>query len=117
MKATRLAAISAMVVLNMAAAGAFQVQTWPSGVQKVSNDSPVLSPEAELKTFVLPPGYRAELVASEPMIDHPMLIEWDADGRMWLGVHAECLAPIDDYDGNELTTWSACIWQPKEIRV
>ena len=83
MNVSRLAAVSAMVVINMAVGGAFQTQTWPPGVQKVSSDSPVLSPEAELKTFVLPPGYRAELVASEPMIDHPILIEWDADGRMW----------------------------------
>ena len=84
MKVSRLAVISAMIVVNIAAGGAFQTQTWPPGVQKVSDDSPVLSPEAELKTFVLPPGYRAELVASEPLIDHPILIEWDADGRMWI---------------------------------
>ena len=44
----------------------------------------MLSPADELKTFVLPPGYRAELVASEPLIDHPILTEWDGDGRMWI---------------------------------
>ena len=33
-----------------------------------------------MKTFFLPPGYRVELVASEPMVDHPILIDWDADG-------------------------------------
>ena len=35
-------------------------------------DSPVLSPEDEMKTFFLPPGYRVELVASEPMIQEPV---------------------------------------------
>jgi len=43
-----------------------------------------LSPTDELKTFTLPPGYRAELVASEPMVVDPILIDWDADGRMWV---------------------------------
>ncbi len=37
-----------------------------------------------MKTFVLPPGYRVELVASEPMIEEPVLIDWDPDGRMWV---------------------------------
>ena len=38
---------------------------WPPDVQKVSDDSPALSPEDALKTFYMPPGYRLELVASE----------------------------------------------------
>jgi len=84
MKLSIPAAIATMILVSITAGDAFQTQTWPSGVQKVPNESPVLSPEDELKTFVLPPGYRAELVASEPLIDHPILTEWDADGRMWI---------------------------------
>ena len=57
---------------------------WPSGLQKVSDDSPVLSPEDEMKTFFMPPGYHVELVASEPMVEEPILIDWDPDGRMWV---------------------------------
>jgi len=57
---------------------------WPPGMQKVSDESPVLSPEDEMKTFYMPPGYHVELVASEPMIEEPILIDWDADGRMWV---------------------------------
>jgi mono/diheme cytochrome c family protein len=58
--------------------------SWPPGMQKVSDESPVLSPEDEMKTFYMPPGYHVELVASEPMIEEPILIDWDADGRMWV---------------------------------
>ena len=36
-----------------------------------------------MKSFVLPPGYRLELVASEPLIQDPVFIDWDPDGRMW----------------------------------
>ncbi|MFL6279862.1 MAG: PVC-type heme-binding CxxCH protein [Vicinamibacterales bacterium] len=57
---------------------------WPPGVQQVSDESPVLSPEEEMKTFFMPPGYHVELVASEPMIEEPILIDWDPDGRMWV---------------------------------
>ena len=45
--------------------------------RQVSNESPALSPEAEMKTFFLPPGYHVELVASEPMVEDPILIDWD----------------------------------------
>jgi mono/diheme cytochrome c family protein len=53
-------------------------------VQQVSDESPVLSPEDEMKTFFMAPGYHVELVASEPMIEEPILIDWDPDGRLWV---------------------------------
>jgi glucose/arabinose dehydrogenase len=56
---------------------------WPPGVQKVSADSPPLSPEDALKTFYMPPGYHVELVASEPLIQEPVALDWDLDGRLW----------------------------------
>jgi mono/diheme cytochrome c family protein len=61
-----------------------QTRPWPPGLQQVSDESPVLSPEASMKTIVAPPGYRLELVASEPMIQEPVAIDWDADGRLWV---------------------------------
>jgi mono/diheme cytochrome c family protein/glucose/arabinose dehydrogenase len=57
---------------------------WPPAVQPVPDGSPVLSPDEEMKSFSLPPGYRVELVASEPMVQEPVLIDWDPDGRMWV---------------------------------
>jgi mono/diheme cytochrome c family protein/glucose/arabinose dehydrogenase/HEAT repeat protein len=56
---------------------------WPAEVQKVSSDSPALSAEEALKTFYMPPGYRLDLVASEPLIQDPIAIDWDPDGRLW----------------------------------
>ncbi|MSU72417.1 MAG: dehydrogenase [Opitutus sp.] len=46
--------------------------------------TPVLSPEEALKSFRLPPGYRMELVASEPLISAPVAIDFDPDGRIWV---------------------------------
>ena len=31
----------------------------------------------------MPPGYRVELVASEPLIQEPVAIDWDLEGRLW----------------------------------
>jgi mono/diheme cytochrome c family protein/glucose/arabinose dehydrogenase len=56
---------------------------WPPPVQMTGTDAPVLSPDDALGAFVLPPGYQIELVASEPLIQDPIAIEWDTRGRLW----------------------------------
>jgi mono/diheme cytochrome c family protein/glucose/arabinose dehydrogenase len=60
-----------------------QSRPWPPPVEKIGTEAPVLSPDAALATFSLPPGYRLELVASEPLIQDPIAIEWDTQGRLW----------------------------------
>ena len=42
------------------------------------------SPAEELKCFKLPDGFEAQLVASEPDIQKPMQMAFDAKGRMWV---------------------------------
>jgi putative heme-binding domain-containing protein len=46
--------------------------------------SPHLTPEQEKAKFHLPPGFEAQLVASEPDIRKPMNIAFDARGRLWV---------------------------------
>ena len=46
--------------------------------------SPPLSPEQALQAFDLVPGYKIELVASEPMVQEPVVIQFDEDGRLWV---------------------------------
>ncbi len=58
-------------------------RTWPPAVQAVAPSAPVLSPADALRTFSMPLGYRLELVASEPLIQDPILIDWDPAGRLW----------------------------------
>ena len=75
---------------------------WPAGVQKVSPDSPALSPEEALKTFYMPPGYHLELAASEPLIQDPIAIDWDPQGRLWAvempGFVPDLQTPEPDFD-------------------
>src|SRR4051812_39134775 len=42
------------------------------------------SPADEKKQFHLPPGFEAQLVASEPDIMKPMQLAFDLKGRLWL---------------------------------
>jgi mono/diheme cytochrome c family protein/glucose/arabinose dehydrogenase len=57
---------------------------WPPGLLDVPADSRPLSPKEALETFHLAPGYRVELVASEPLVQDPVAIDWDPDGRLWV---------------------------------
>ncbi len=57
---------------------------WPPGVQPVAEESPALPPDRAIQTLVAPPGFRVELVAAEPMIEDPVAIDIDPDGRIWV---------------------------------
>jgi mono/diheme cytochrome c family protein/glucose/arabinose dehydrogenase len=46
--------------------------------------APVLTPEAEFKTFQIVPGFRIELVAAEPMVHDPVGATYDHDGNLWV---------------------------------
>ena len=81
----RLLTTGLVCLASLAALDAFQSKTpWPPAVRKGPDKSPALSAEEELKTMVLPPGYRVELVAKEPLVIDPIAIDFDADGRMWV---------------------------------
>ena len=58
---------------------------WPAAVQtKHPKFPPALSPAAELKTFHMAPGYQVQLVASEPLVQDPIVAEFDGNGRLWV---------------------------------
>jgi glucose/arabinose dehydrogenase/mono/diheme cytochrome c family protein len=43
-----------------------------------------LSPEEELATFKVAPGFRVELVAAEPLVESPVAMAWDEKGRLYV---------------------------------
>ena len=51
-----------------------------------SKKPPVLpkTPEEQLKTFILQPGYRLELVLADPIVQEPGAIAFDGNGRMFV---------------------------------
>ena len=46
--------------------------------------APPLSPEQALRSFVLPPHFRVELVAAEPLVQDPVMMTFDARGSLWV---------------------------------
>lgn len=50
---------------------------------------PATSPKDALKTFKLAPGFKLELVASEPAIRSPVAVDFDEDGRMYIAEFPE----------------------------
>lgn len=46
--------------------------------------TPALTPAEEQKSFHLPPGFKIELFASEPEIQKPVNMAFDAQGRLWV---------------------------------
>ena len=49
--------------------------------------TPLLKPAEALKAVTVPKGFRVQLAASEPMVQQPIDMAWDARGRLWV---AEC---------------------------
>jgi mono/diheme cytochrome c family protein/glucose/arabinose dehydrogenase len=78
-------------------AGIVSVSVVVSSQAPPPEPAPVLSPEDEMKTFILQPGYHVELVASEPMIEEPIAIDFDASGRLWV---IELLSYMQDLPGS-----------------
>ena len=58
------------------------------------------TPEEQLASFQLQPGFRIELVASEPMIEDPIAMAFDAAGRLWV---VEMRGYMNDIEGSDET--------------
>ena len=71
------------------------------------------SPEAALRSIRVAPGFRVELVASEPQVADPIAFDWGADGKLWVvemgdyplgldgkGSPGGCVKVLEDRDGD-----------------
>jgi putative heme-binding domain-containing protein len=73
----------------------------------VSGDEPTIaatdfrSPADELKSLRLPPGFEAQLVASEPDINKPINLAFDAKGRLWVSCTIEYPFPAAEGKGRD----------------
>ena len=64
--------------------------------QWTPGEVPVFSAEDSLAKFKVAPGFKVELVASEPFVKDPVFVDWDDQGRMWVG---ELRSYMMDLDG------------------
>jgi putative heme-binding domain-containing protein len=76
---------------------------WPA----VSEEPPFIAPTdpktpaEELAAFQLPPGFTAQLVASDPDILKPMQLAFDAKGRLWFPTSREYPFPAAGRPGTD----------------
>lgn len=70
--------------------------------------APVLTPQEELATFKLAPGFRAELVASDPLIGDPVTVHFGPDGRLWV-VEMRGYMPNPDGTGEDAPVGSIAV--------
>lgn len=69
-----------------------------SGPLPETPDSPARTAEEELKTFQIESGFEVQLVASEPLVESPVIIHFDEDGRLWV---VEMRGYMSDIEGSE----------------
>jgi mono/diheme cytochrome c family protein/glucose/arabinose dehydrogenase len=69
--------------------------------QAVEGPSPEKSPSEELATFQLAAGLQIQLVACEPMVQDPVVIQFDPAGRLWVVEMRGFMPDIDGKGENE----------------
>ena len=89
----------------------------PGGQDNAGADfsaKPPLQPrtaQEEAKTFLLPAGYRMELVAADPDINNPAVLEWDGNGRMYVSEFRSYMrdadATAEHEPTNRITRWES----------
>jgi mono/diheme cytochrome c family protein/glucose/arabinose dehydrogenase len=76
----------------------FSIACKESGPLPETPDSPARTPEEESRTFQLESGFEAQLVAAEPLVESPVIIQFDEDGRLWV---VEMRGYMNDFEGSE----------------
>ena len=69
------------MLISLLCIGAFTAR---SEIPKPTDAPKARTPEETAKSFQLPPGFRMEVVASEPLISSPSGVCWDERGRMFV---------------------------------
>src|SRR3954451_11089414 len=56
------------------------------------------TPDAEQQMFLLQPGFRIEPVLTDPLVEDPVGVTWDGNGRMYV---LEMRSYMQDADGKD----------------
>ncbi|QJW90165.1 dehydrogenase [Spirosoma taeanense] len=70
-------------LLGAAISGLLSFKASP-GLTLGEGSSPARTPAEELATFQIEPGLKVQLVAAEPMVQDPVVMTFDENGRLWV---------------------------------
>ena len=89
--------------MSRLAALVFAIASLPAVAEQPALVAPTdpKTPAEERATFQLPPGFTAQLVASDPDILKPMQIAFDAKGRLWVPTSREYPFPAAGRPGTD----------------
>jgi mono/diheme cytochrome c family protein/glucose/arabinose dehydrogenase len=62
------------------------------------------TPQDQLRSFVMPPGYSLELVLADPDIVSPAVIAWDGNGRLYVAEARSYMLDVDAGRQHEATS-------------
>ncbi|MPR35649.1 DUF7133 domain-containing protein [Salmonirosea aquatica] len=90
-----------LLLISLYGAGIFY--SGPVGLYHATSEdpSPPKTPAEELATFQLEPGFKIQLVAAEPLVQDPVVILFDPDGRLWVVEMRGFMPTIDGTGENE----------------
>ncbi len=75
--------------------------------------APALNAEQQMKTFRVAPGFELQLAAAEPQVVDPVVVRWDASGRMWV-VEMRGYMPNVEGKGEDKPVGKIAILQDKD---
>ena len=79
------------------------IRSYPGRGALADGSNPTPAVEA-MKTFKLREGFALDLVASEPAVEQPLFLTWDAKGRLWAVLYRQYQFPaglkIVEYDNH-----------------
>lgn len=78
-------------------------------IDKDHIDLNVLSPEESMALMEMQPGYSLQLVASEPMVQEPVLVVWDGDGKMYVAEMNTYMQDADYTGQDEARSQVVCL--------
>ena len=98
-------ALAAMGLLGLPALALHTKNAGPAKVEIKFNlpPTPPLSPEEALKAFKIEEGFRIELVAAEPMVEAPIAISFDDQGRLYVVEMRGYMRDVEGTTENEPT--------------
>ena len=88
-----------LIASTLMAAGPTAVPDSPADLPKAPPPPPVplLRADEAIATMQIAKGFRIETVAEEPLVQHPVAMTFDADGRIWV---VEMRSYMPDVEGN-----------------
>ena len=78
------------------------VKLTPAPLPTKTEISKPLSPADSLKAIHVPDGYEVQLVASEPLVQDPVAIDWSPNGQLWVAEMADYPSGIDGKPGGRV---------------